>query len=137
MTIHGELHGDSELIELGGEPPAGCVYVASHPLAKGSYTKIGYSKWHPTKPCFQYPGGFKRLHHLEFSLRAFGLGELKKWSSEYHLDARAVERQLRRDLQSCRRRDVGTSREIFDLPHAEAVDLVRRFIPGLGSGVEG
>lgn len=137
MTYGGDLSEASELIDVGGEPPAGWVYVASHPLAGANYTKIGYSKWHPIKPCFKYPSGFKRLHHLEFSLRAFGLGGLTKWSSEYHLDARVIEGRLRKALQSCQRKDVGTSREIFDIPHAEAVSLVRSFIPGEGSGIEG
>lgn len=125
----------TELIQIGGEPPAGWVYVASSPLAVG-HTKIGYSKWHPILPCFQYPDGFKRLHHLEFSLRAFGLGELTKWSSEYHPDARGIETRLRAQLRARQRRDVGTSREIFDIPHSEAVALVRQFIPGAGSGLD-
>lgn len=126
----------SDLISVGGEPPAGWVYVASHPLAPDGYTKIGYSKWHPTQACFRYPRGFKRLHHLEFSIRAFGLGELKKWASEHHLDARDIEKQIRRHLRDRRRVDVGTSREIFRITHSEAVALVRTYIAGKGSGEE-
>jgi hypothetical protein len=135
MSAKSKIDQGGELISLGGQPPAGWVYVASHSLATG-YTKIGYSKWHPTKPCFRYPSGFKRLHHLEFSLRAFGLGELKKWSSEYHVDARSIECELRARLRAHQRRDVGTSREIFAISHSQAVACVRALIPGTGSGVE-
>ena len=115
------------MIEIGGDPPAGWVYVASHPLAT-NYTKIGFSKWHPIEPCVRYPDGYKRLHHLEFSLRAFGLGELRKWSSEYHLDARGVERRIRQRLKHLQRHDVGKSREIFDISHEEAIAIVREYI---------
>ena len=135
MEAKSEVGEAVDVISLGGERPAGWVYVASHPLATG-HTKVGYSKWHPTKPCFQYPRGFKRLHHLEFSLRAFGLGELKKWSSEYHPDAEGIEKNLRAELEPLRRKDVGTSREIFDISHRDAVALVRACIPGVGSGTE-
>ena len=65
------------MITEGGNPPAGWIYVTWHP-SKTDHTKIGYSKWHPYLPCVGYPNGYKRLHHLEFSLRAFGLGELLK-----------------------------------------------------------
>lgn len=135
MSVVRKMDEAGDLIRLGGEPPAGWVYVASHPLATG-YTKIGYSKWHPTKPCFRYPSGFKRLHHLEFSLRAFGLGGLKKWSSEYHVDARSIESHLRKCLRAHQRHDVGTSREIFAISHSQAVAVVRTLIPGVGSGAE-
>lgn len=104
-------------------------------MAEG-YTKVGYSKWHPIEPCFRYPDGIKRLHRLEFSIKAFGLGELKKWSSEFHSDAREVEREILRILNTRRRSDVGTSREVFDISHLEAVSIVRSFIPGCGSGDE-
>ena len=115
------------MIMQGGTPPAGWIYVASHPLTAG-YTKIGYSKWHPIEPCFQYPRGYKRLHHLEFSLRAFGFGELKKWASKYHEDADGLDKLIRRQLDKFRRRDVGTSREIFDMSHDEAIAFVEKFV---------
>ena len=115
------------MITIGGQPPGGWVYVASHPLTSG-FTKIGYSKWHPIEPCFQYQNGFKRLHHLEFSLRAFGFGPLEKWASDFHEDASGIEKIIRKRLALVRRTDVGTSREIFDISHDEAVDLVKEYI---------
>jgi hypothetical protein len=116
------------MITIGGNRPAGWVYVASHPSTSG-YTKIGYSKWHPFEPCIGYPKGFKRLHHLEFSLRAFGLGELRKWASPFHENAEGLEKQIRARLAKSRRTDVGTSREIFDLTHDEAVAIVEEYFP--------
>jgi hypothetical protein len=115
------------VITIGGERPAGWVYVAWHPQSPG-FTKIGYSKWHPIEPCIGYPKGKKRLHHLEFGLRAFGFGELQKWASHYHDDAEAIEKVIRRELAHIRRKDVGSSREIFDITPEHAKAVVMRHI---------
>ena len=116
------------MITEGGNPPAGWIYVTWHP-SKTDHTKIGYSKWHPYLPCVGYPNGYKRLHHLEFSLRAFGLGELEKWSSSFHANAKNIERQIRAELDHIRRRDVGKSREVFRIHPEDAKAVVRKYIP--------
>jgi hypothetical protein len=69
------------------------------------------------------------LHHLEFSLRAFGLGELDKWSSSFHSEAERIEKLTKNELAAFRRRDVGKSPEVFRIHPEEAKAHVRNYIP--------
>ena len=111
------------MIELGGQKPAGWIYIASHPRSEG-FTKIGYSKWHPIEPCFKYPHGIKRIHRTEKHLVDIGFGPLKKWASKYHEEAEHLENRIHKQLKNRRRTDVGTSREIFDISPEDAQRIV-------------
>jgi hypothetical protein len=104
-------------------PPAGWVYVAWHPKSPG-FTKIGYSKSHPTDSDENYT--FKRVHQISRYLVSFGFGSLETWVSEFHPSARILEAAAQRELIAARRPDVLPSTDIFDVDPAQAIEVVSR-----------
>jgi hypothetical protein len=103
-------------------PPAGWVYVAWHPKSPG-FTKIGYSKAHPTDPDERY--SFKRVHQVGRHLVSFGFGPLECWSSEFHPSAKSIESAVQKRLKPHQRSDVGPSTDMFDVTPDVAISLVK------------
>jgi hypothetical protein len=55
---------------------------------------------------------------------AFGLGDLDTWESEYHPNAKDVERKVHHELKRWRRSGVGKATDIFDVDFDTAVALI-------------
>lgn len=112
-------------------PPAGWVYVCWHPQSE-RHTKIGYSKWHPTNPDEKY--SYKRVHQVGRHLVSFGFGPLESWSSDFHANAKGIEREVQRELRDFLRTGLGPSSDIFNIDPQDAITVVQKYFSNTTQG---